>query len=279
MTQNYKILSTLFLLLLNCFYLSASSTTKVAFVTGGATGIGAATIELFIKHNIKVGFLDRKVTEGSQLAQQFSPDNILFIQGDVSKVADIQKAVTATIEKFGHLDIVFANAGIYQLKPVLEMSEDDWQQIIDINLKGVVFTVKETLPYLIKNNGGSIVLMGSDQCFIAKKSSCAYGMTKGAIAQFTKTTALDYGNKNIRVNAVCPGTIKTPLAETVFKQVADAKFDGDINKVWELDAAQHILNRVGTCQEVANLVYFLASDQASFMTGGLYPIDGGLTAQ
>jgi len=278
-TKTLIVLFSLFLLLININYLRATRAPKVAFITGGSTGIGAATIELFMKQKIKVGFLDKNIDAGSQLAQRFSLDEILFIQGDVSKVQDIRLAIEATVKKFGHLDIIFANAGIYQLKPLLEMSETDWHHVIDINLKGVVFTVKEALPYLIKNGGGSIVLMGSDQCFIGKQSSCVYGMTKGAIAQFTKSTALDYGKNNIRVNAVCPGTIRTPLAETVFKQIAQTKFNGNEDKVWQAEAAQYPLGRCGTSEEVANLVYFLASDQASFITGSLYAIDGGFTAQ
>jgi NAD(P)-dependent dehydrogenase (short-subunit alcohol dehydrogenase family) len=197
----------------------------------------------------------------------------------VSKVADIQKAVKLAIDTFGHLDIVFANAGIHDAKNLLETSEEDWDRVININLKGVVFTVRECLPYLIQNGSGSIVLMGSDQCFIGKRNSCAYGMSKGAIGQFTKSLALDFGSYNIRVNAVCPATIRTPLAEKVLVRAAkDEGKEIDIESLWSAEASNYPIKKYGTPKEVASLVYFLTSDDASFMTGSLYLIDGGLTA-
>jgi NAD(P)-dependent dehydrogenase (short-subunit alcohol dehydrogenase family) len=249
---------------------------KVAFITGGASGIGAATVREFIRQKIKVGFLDIDPIKGKALASSCPPDEVLFIEGDVSKVSDIQHAIKQTVETFGHLDIIFANAGIYDTKNLLEITEEAWHHLININLKGVVFTVKEGLPYLIKNGKGAIVLMGSDQCFIAKRNSCIYGMSKGAIGQFTKSTALEFGDKNIRVNAVCPGTIRTPLAEDVFSQYA-MQNRIDPEEVWHSEADKYLLRKYGTPEEVAHLVYFLASDDASFITGSLYLIDGGLT--
>lgn len=253
------------------------ATKSVAFVTGGACGIGAATVELFVSKGIKVGFLDANLEAGTRFAHQFSDDQVLFIHGDVSKVSDIRHALEQTVKKFGGLTIIFANAGIHQMKSLHELTEDDWQKMMDINLKGVVFTVKEGLPYLIKNKGGSIILSSSDQAFIGKCAMCAYGITKGGIAQFAKSTALEYGHYNIRVNAICPGTIRTPLAEIAFKKWAEAEFQGDTEQAWQVEAHKYPLKRYGKPQEVANLVYFLASDAASFITGGLYLIDGGLT--
>lgn len=257
---------------------SAGTTKQVAFITGGASGIGAATVELFIRNGIKVGFLDFNKEIGTSFARQFSNEDVLFIHGDVSKVADIRSAIEQTVQKFGRLSIIFANAGIHQMKSLHELTEHDWQRIIDINLKGVVFTVKEGLPYLINNKGGSIILSSSDQAFIGKPSMCAYGITKGGIAQFAKSTALEYGHHNIRVNAICPATIRTPLAEAAVKKWAEADFQGNDEKAWQMEATKYPLQRYGTSQEVANLVYFLASEAASFVTGGLYLIDGGLTA-
>lgn len=265
-------------ILFNVLHAADNTSKQVTFVTGGACGIGKATIELFVSKGIKVGFLDANAEAGAQLAQQFSHDQVLFIHGDVSKVADIHHALEQTVKKFGGLTIIFANAGIHQMKSLHELTEQDWQKMIDVNLKGIVFTVKEGLPYLIKNNGGSIIVSSSDQAFIGKCGMCAYGITKGGIAQFTKSTALEYGHYNIRINAICPGTIRTPLAETAFKKWADADFGGDAEQAWNMEAQKYPLQRYGTPQEVANLVYFLASDAASFITGGLYLIDGGLTA-
>lgn len=278
MVRNYVSLNSIALSIICLIFVSKTIVgVPVAFVTGGASGIGAATIELFMSKGIKVAFLDQNDVLSKEFIKKFNPEDILYIHGDVSKIIDIQKAVKATINKFNRIDIAFINAGIMQMKNVLEMSEDDWQKIIDINLKGAVFTVKELLPHLIKNNGGSIVINCSDQCVIAKPGMCAYGISKAGLAQFTKTTALEFGKYNIRVNAICPATIRTPLAEGVMKRWADNEFNGDEEKVWQIEAAKYPLNRYGNPQEAANLVYFLASEQSSFITGGLYLIDGGLT--
>jgi len=265
----------IFLALIHATFLLAED--RVAFITGGASGIGAATVREFVNQKIKVGFLDIDRTKGRELASCFKPEEVLFIEGDVSNVSDIQNAIACTVETFGQLNIIFANAGIYDTKNLLEVTEDIWHHLMNVNLKGIVFTVKEGLPYLIKNGGGSIILMGSDQCFIGKPNSCLYGMTKGAISQFTKTTALDFGVHNIRVNAICPATIRTSLAEKVFSHYAQIN-QMDVEDLWKAEANKYLLKRYGTSEEVAHLIYFLASEEASFITGSLYMIDGGLTA-
>lgn len=255
------------------------SMSKVIFVSGGATGIGAASIERLIREGYKVGFIDRDQTNGQKTAGLYSTDKVTFIPGDVSVVSDINRAVQATVAQFGKLNGVFANAGIHQSKTLMDMTEEDWREVIDVNLKGIVFTVKAAVPHLIQSGGGSVVLMGSDQCFIGKSSSCAYGMSKGAIGQFTKSSAIDLAQFKIRVNTVCPATIKTPLSERAIERWANREFQGDIARAWQLDANDHILGRVGTPTEVSNLVHFLLSEESSFMTGGLYPVDGGYIAR
>ena len=181
---------------------------KTAFITGGATGIGAATVKKFVNQGYKVGFIDTNPQAADSLAIDLK-ENIYFYKGDVRKVSDQIAAIEGTIAKFGEIDAVFANAGIHQSNSILTVTDEEIDTIIDINIKGIVITVRETAKKMKDSGGGSIVIMASDQALIGKPNSFSYGMTKGALGQITKSLALDLSTHQIRVNAVCPATIKT----------------------------------------------------------------------
>lgn len=180
-------------------------------------------------------------------------------------------------KKYGDLDCVVANAGIHLCNTMLDISIDELDLMIDTNIKGTVYTLKAAVPYIIRKGKGSIVINASDQCYVGKPNSFGYGLTKGALGQITKSMAIDLGPKHIRVNAVCAGTIKTPLTEKLFKS-ADITHGGNVESYWKAESELYPIGRVGEPYEVAELMYFLASDAASFITGGLYLADGGLTA-
>jgi len=243
---------------------------NVAFITGGAQGIGDAIVKKLLKEKYKVAFLDNHSSISSMPQQK----NLLPIFGDVRNINDIENAVEKTIKYFGKITLTVANAGIFLHKDLLKTSEEDWENIMATNLKGAAFTVRATLPTLISNKSGSVVIVASDQCFIAKKNCPAYAASKAALGQLTKNLAIDYAKDGIRVNAVCPGPTDTPMLHKLISKWSDTTPTEAIKKIKD----EIPLGRLAEPQEIAELVYFLASPQASFITGSLYAVDGGVTA-
>lgn len=253
---------------------------KTIFITGGASGIGASTVQYFFQKGWNVSFIDIDEPKAQTLIKSLgSPSEVSYFIADVREITALIQAVRNTIKTYGTIDTVFANAGVHHSANILSTSYELWQEIIDINLTGTFHTLKATLPELIHNNTGSIILMGSDQSIIAKKNSFTYGATKGAIGQLTKSLALDYAQNNIRVNCVCPSTIDTPLSRKALQNYADRSCEGNMEEVMVLEASEFPMGRIGQPDEVAKVVYFLASESASYITGTLLPIDGGYTAQ
>ncbi|ENU8497078.1 SDR family NAD(P)-dependent oxidoreductase [Campylobacter coli] len=247
---------------------------KVVFITGGSTGIGNACVHKFHNEGYKVAFMDINQEEGQKIANNLK--DVLFIAGDTKNKEDIKNAVARALEKFGNFDVISLNAGIHRCNTILDISDEELDLIIQTNIYGYVNTMRIAIPHM-KKEGGSIVINASDQCFVGKPNSFAYGLTKGALGQITKSLSLDLAPK-IRVNAVCAGTIKTPMTERLFQDFANITHGGNTDFYWQNEAEKYPLKKVGQANEVAELIYFLASPKASFITGGLYLIDGGLTA-
>lgn len=252
---------------------------KTIFITGGSTGIGAASVRKFISEGWNVGFMDFNPDGAEKLLVDIGcPERLLFTRGDTRLRGDIRNAVEATVERFGRLDSVFANAGIHRSNTLLNISDEELDNIVQTNIYGTVNTLREAVPHIIEAGGGSIVINASDQWFVGKAHSFAYGMTKGALGQITRSLSIDLGPHNIRVNAVCPGTIRTPLVDNLFDKFS-AESGMSVEQYWKEENALYARGSAGEPEEVAALVYFLASDASSFCTGGHYLVDGGLVAR
>ena len=240
---------------------------QVAIVTGGSQGIGYAIVEKLLNEQYQVFNLD--IVPG-ELGE--------FRECDVSQVATVKSVIQTILSTTGRIDLLVSNAGRHLSADIEATDETTLDALFALNVKGAYAALQAVLPQMRVQHSGAIVLLASDQALIAKKNSFAYNLTKHALASMAKTTALDYARFNIRVNAVCPGTIETPL----FHQAIDrycANSGADKAAVVADEAAEQPLGRLGQPEEVAALVAFLASDNARFITGSLQLIDGGYTCQ
>jgi len=256
---------------------------KVIYITGGTSGIGAAVVYKAIAYWAKVFFIGRDIDRANQIIKNiikswYSIDDIWFEQVDVTNTEQQITGINACIDKFWSIDGVFANAGKHVVGNIVNTSLTQRQEIFRVDVEWVYLTLHYAIPHM-KKHGWSIVLMWSDQSLIGKWNSAAYWAAKWAIGQLTKSTAIDFAQYAIRVNAVCPWTIDTPLARWAIRWFADTYFDGNYDAWTEFLANAQPIKRLGRPEEVANLVCFLLSDNASFMTGSLVSIDGWYTAQ
>ncbi len=244
------------------------------FITGGSTGIGAAAVRRFVAEGWQVAFADINDEAGQALAAE---TGALYRHADTRDAAEVQAAVDAAVEAFGGLTSVFCNAGIHRRNTMLDTPEEEFDLVVKTNLYGTFHTLKAAVPAIIASGGGTVVINASDQSMTGKKASFAYGMTKGALGQIVKSLTLDLLPKGVRVNAVCPGTVRTPLVDRLFNEVSERTGES-VESMWAAENADYARGRAGEPDEVAELVHFLASDRSSFCSGGLYLIDGGLSA-
>ncbi len=251
----------------------ASFAGKVALVTGGSSGIGRATAIAFAREGVLVVVASRRVEEGEEtirLVKEVGSDGF-FVQTDVTKAADANAMVEKTTGSYGRLDYAFNNAGIEQVpSPLVEQTEETFDQIMNINVKGVWLSMKYQIPQMLKNGGGAIVNMSSAAGLIGLAGSPIYAASKHAVLGLTKSVALEYAKVGVRINAVSPGAVETDLLERVFK---------DNPQVREQVMAMHPIGRAGKPEEIASAVVWLCSDGASFVTGQTLALDGGFTSQ
>ncbi|MEW6991224.1 SDR family NAD(P)-dependent oxidoreductase [Colwelliaceae bacterium 6441] len=239
---------------------------KTCIVTGGSSGIGLSIVKLFLENNYRVFNLDLTKSDQGE-----------FKQCDITNSNQVQ-TIIESISQESNIDVLVSNAGIHFSGNIENTSEADLEKVFNINVKGAYSAIKAVLPSMKTQENGVIILIASDQALIAKQNSFAYNMSKAALASIAKTTAIDYAQFNIRANAVCPGTIETPLYHQAIDNYCQ-RTGANKADIHNEEAALQPLNRLGQPEEVAELVLFLASDKAKFITGSLQVIDGGYTAQ
>lgn len=243
---------------------------KTLIISGGSSGIGLACVKLFLQKDYRVFNLDRQ----PPLEEVKS---LNYIPCDVSNISDIESAVNKINEQTLQVDALVCNAGVHFSANIQQTTEADYERVMGINFKGSFFLSQAILPLLLAQRQGAIVYVGSDQSLIAKSNSAIYGASKTALASLAKTTAIDYAAYGIRANLVAAGSIDTPLYQAAVKNFC-LKSGEDIHAAHQAEAALQPLRRIGKPEEVSQLIYFLCSEQASFITGAIYPIDGGYTA-
>ncbi len=244
---------------------------KVALITGAARGQGAAEARMFAQEGAKVILADVTDKEGMAVAAEIAEagGDALYVHLDVTNEDEWDSAVKSAVSRFGKLDILVNNAGIWRRGHVLETSSEQWDDIMDVNAKGVFLGTKAAIPEMRKAGGGSIINISSTAGLVGSKTSAAYSASKGAVRIFTKSTAVQYAAERIRANSIHPGPIDTDMGDQVWPDATSR----------EAAVARTAVARIGTADDIAYGALYLASDESSFVTGSELGIDGGVTAQ
>ncbi|HZG86016.1 SDR family NAD(P)-dependent oxidoreductase [Paenibacillus sp.] len=239
---------------------------QVAVITGGVSGIGAATARLFVAEGAKVVLVDLNEEKGKAFEAELKALNAeaLFIKANVTVEEEVIQIYKQTIAAYGKVDIVFNNAGIGRVQPTHELEYSEWRNTVNVDLDGVFLVAREAIREMLKAGGGVIVNTASMYGWVGSPGSAAYNAAKGGVVNLTRSLALEYAERNIRINALCPGFIDTPIIPEDYKQSL---------------AAATPMKRLGKAEEMAKAVLYLASDDSSFMTGSSLIVDGGYTAQ
>jgi NAD(P)-dependent dehydrogenase (short-subunit alcohol dehydrogenase family) len=247
---------------------------KSAVVTGAAAGIGRATAELFAREGARLVAADINSDGLATLRDSLAnvTDDVALVTGDVSKPEDVRRMIDVAVDEYGRLDIAVANAGIIPLASVVEATLDDWEKVMAIDGRGMFLTCKYAIEQMLVNGGGSIVCLSSISGMAGQARQSTYGPAKFVASGLTKHLAIEWASQGIRVNAVAPGTINTERVRQLPNEPGGTEYVEGIK-------AAHPMRRLGEPSEVANAILFLASDEASFITGAILPVDGGFLAQ
>lgn len=244
---------------------------KVALITGGSSGIGRDTAALFAREGAAVALTGRNQDRGDEVVQAIidGGGDAIFMRSDVRFADQCRRAVEQTLERFGKIDVLFNNAGVYHPKTVPDCTEEEWDETVDSSLKGAFLMSKYALPSMIERGSGSIIHCSSGWGIQGGDKAAAYCAAKGGLVVMTKAMAIDHGPDGIRVNCVCPGDVETAMMH------ADARDRGVSVDEYVAGASDRPLGRIGTTDDIASAVLFLASEESSFMTGAALVVDGG----